>query len=176
MNRKLLVRTSRSELVDQLPVFLLPFLTYSRFSTALQSGRSDEVRPSLQFGGRGARRRRLHPQLPRPQRSGGSLRQRGPRARRQSVCRLLPLPVHRQTGPEQGLTIIELAIRWFVSVSRQHLMVLSYCFISLLQLSVPQLQHFCIFIDKIVGVLIFVIIEHKSVVTFPIRRSKNLRV
>ena len=87
-----------SKLSDQLPVFLLPI------PTALQSGCSDEVRSSLQLGGRSAWRRRLHPQLPRPQRSGGSLCQRGPRAWRQSVCGLLPLTLHRQTGPEQGLT------------------------------------------------------------------------
>lgn len=42
------------------------FLTVSLFSTALQSGRSDEVRSSLQFGGGGAWWRRLHPQFPWP--------------------------------------------------------------------------------------------------------------
>lgn len=92
----------------ELPVYLLPFLTFSWFSTAFQSRGADEVRSSLQFGGRGARRRHLHPQFPRPQRSGGSLRQRGPRARWESVHRFLPLAVHRQTGPEQGLTITDL--------------------------------------------------------------------
>ena len=73
------------------------------FSPALQSGCADEVRPSVQFGGRAPWWRCLHTEFPRPQRPGGGLHQRGPRAWWESVLRLLPLTIHRQTWPAQGV-------------------------------------------------------------------------
>lgn len=93
-----------SRCLPSLVSYILPPLCLPPFPpTALQSGGADEVCPSVQFGGRAPPRRHLHSEFPRPQRPGGGLRQRGPRARWESVHRILPLTLRRQTRPERGL-------------------------------------------------------------------------